>query len=81
MVSGSGLYALAHLFGLGELSTPLMGTGGCGTIEYASLEDAIDGVINGRVWGGMHFRGSSEVGAEAGRQIARYVRRNFLRRL
>ncbi|KYF58578.1 hypothetical protein BE08_11685 [Sorangium cellulosum] len=52
MVSGSGLYALAHLFGLGELSTPLMGTGGCGTIEYASLEDAIDGVINARVWGG-----------------------------
>ncbi|AUX23321.1 uncharacterized protein SOCEGT47_038440 [Sorangium cellulosum] len=49
VVSGSGLYALAHLFGLGEPSTPLLGTGGCGTIEHASLEDAIDGVINARV--------------------------------
>lgn len=81
MVSGSGLYALAHFFGLGDLPQPLQGIGGCGTIEYASLQDAIDGVINARVWGGMHFRGSGEVGAETGRKIARYVRRNFLRRL
>jgi hypothetical protein len=81
MVTGSGLYELARFFGIGELEDPLVGPSACGTIVYASLGDAVQGVIDARVWGGMHFRGSGEVGARTGKRIGRYVHRNFLRPL
>jgi hypothetical protein len=81
MVSGSGLHLLAKFFGYDPLPNALQGIGQCGTIEYPSLAASIQGVIDARVWGGMHFRSSGEVGSEAGFQIATYVRQNFLQRL
>jgi hypothetical protein len=50
-------------------------------MEYPSLGVTIQGVIDGRVWGGMHFRNSGEVGAAVGFEIATYVRHHFLRKL
>ncbi|WP_437284835.1 vanadium-dependent haloperoxidase [Sorangium sp. So ce406] len=78
MVSGATLYALMEFFGGGRLDEPLVGTNTCGDIVFSSLKDAVEGVINARVWGGIHYRGSGEVGARTGRKIARYVHRNFL---
>ncbi len=78
MASGAGLYLLAKFFP-GQLRQPVHATStGCGTRTYARLTDAVDEVINARIWGGMHFRHSGEVGAHLGKQIAHWVYENAL---
>ncbi|WP_129348307.1 vanadium-dependent haloperoxidase [Sorangium cellulosum] len=81
MVSGATLYALMEFFGGGRLDAPLVGTNTCGDIVFSSLKDAVEGVINARVWGGIHYRSSGEVGARTGKKIAKYVHRRFLKPL
>lgn len=81
METGAALYTLMEFFGRGPLDNPLVGTTTCGTLEFASLPDAVEGVIDARVWAGVHFRHSGEVGARTGKRLSRYVRRHFLKPL
>jgi hypothetical protein len=46
---------------------------GTGPRSYARTDDKIKGVIDARVWGGMHFRTSAEHGAELGKNVAKWV--------
>jgi hypothetical protein len=78
MVSGAALHMLIEFFGQGELPRPLVGTSQCGDLLFDSLADSIAGVIDARVWGGQHFRGSGEVGSQTGERIVRHVYENFL---
>jgi hypothetical protein len=43
------------------------------THHYERTDDMVRDVKNGRVWGGMHFRNSTEVGAELGKDVAKWV--------
>jgi len=45
--------------------------------SYDSFSQAIDEVIDARVWGGMHYRSSSETGARMGKKVARLAARAF----
>jgi hypothetical protein len=45
--------------------------------SYSSFSQALDEVINARVFGGMHYRSSIEVGARMGRQAAKRAARAF----
>src|SRR5262245_32054336 len=47
--------------------------------SYARFSQAIDEVIDARVWGGMHYRSSSETGARMGRKVAKFAARAFRR--
>jgi hypothetical protein len=48
------------------------------THHYENTDDMVRDVSNGRVWGGMHFRHSTVVGAELGKEIAKWVaKRHF----
>jgi len=49
------------------------------TRQWTSLSEAVDEVIDARVYSGIHFRNSDEVGARMGRQIAQFVSRHALR--
>jgi hypothetical protein len=40
---------------------------------WATFSEGVDEIINARVWGGVHFRNSDEVGADIGRKIGRYT--------
>jgi hypothetical protein len=51
------------------------------TRTYHGAEDLVREIINARVYGGMHFRNSSEHGAALGRQVAKWVARNEFRRV
>jgi hypothetical protein len=42
-------------------------------LTYTSFTDAATEVVNARVWGGIHWRTSSEVGRTLGRQVGRYA--------
>lgn len=78
MVSGAGLYVLERFFP-GKLKQPLqvMSTD-CGSRTFVRLSDAVEEVIGARVWGGMHFRHSGEVGAALGKKIAHWVHAQYL---
>ena len=45
--------------------------------SYSSFSQALDEVIDARVYGGMHYRFSGEVGAEIGRKASRLAARAF----
>lgn len=50
------------------------------TRQWSSLSDAVQEVIDARVYSGIHFRNSDEVGARMGRQVAQFVSRHALRK-
>ncbi len=50
------------------------------TRSWNSFSEAVDEVIDARVYSGIHFRNSDEVGARMGRQIAQFVSRHALRK-
>lgn len=50
------------------------------TRTWTSFSEAVDEVIDARVYSGIHFRNSDEVGARMGRQIAQFVSHHALRR-
>ncbi len=51
------------------------------TRSFDKLSDYVADVVNGRVYEGVHYRTSGEVGAAMGRQIGEYVVQNYLRPL
>lgn len=50
------------------------------TREWSSLSEVVEEVIDARVYSGIHFRTSDEVGARMGRQVAQFVSKHALRR-
>jgi hypothetical protein len=44
---------------------------------FSSLSQAVDDVGNSRVWGGLHFRRSIDVGNQLGRDVAANVAANW----
>jgi len=52
-----------------EFSSTASGT----THTFEDTDDFLTEIGNARVWGGMHYRTSTEVGADLGTRIAKYV--------
>ena len=50
------------------------------TRHWNTFSEAVDEVIDARVYSGIHFRNSDEVGARMGRQVAQFVSKHALRR-
>jgi hypothetical protein len=50
------------------------------TRNWNSFSEGVQEVIDARVYSGIHFRNSDEVGARMGRQIAQFVSHHALRR-
>jgi hypothetical protein len=49
------------------------------TRQWLTLDQAIDEVIDARVYSGIHYRTSDQVGARLGRQVAGFVLTHALR--
>jgi PAP2 superfamily len=61
---------------------PLAFTGNGGAVRHYTSVAAIHAEEgNARVWGGMHWRNSTEVGTALGRRVGRYTARHLLQRL
>jgi hypothetical protein len=61
---------------------PLAFTGNGGAVRhYASVKEIHDEEGNARVWGGMHWRHSTEVGTAVGRRVGKYTARHLLKPL
>jgi hypothetical protein len=48
-------------------------------LNYTAWEEITDDIDDARVYGGIHFRFEQETGARQGRQVGRYILRNYLR--
>ena len=70
---------LEHFFGDAIPPVKLTSTTAPGvTRTYAKLSDYVTEVINARIYDGVHYRASGEVGADMGRKIADYTVRTHL---
>ena len=49
------------------------------TRSYTRVSDAVEEIINVRVWSGIHFRNADQDGARIGQQIAKYRDGHFFR--
>jgi hypothetical protein len=49
------------------------------TRSFNTIEQAMDELVNARVWVGFHFRNSDIVGKEVGRKISKFALSHFLR--
>ena len=53
-----------------------------GFVRYwQTFSEGVQEVIDARVYSGIHFRTSDEVGARLGRQVAKFVMTHALRRI
>jgi len=75
---GAGALAFyTEWFGTDEFPLAFTGNGGA-VRHYASVAEIHDEEGNARVWGGMHWRNSTEVGTALGRRVGRYTARHLL---
>ena len=47
-------------------------------LHYTAWEQITDDIDDARIYGGIHFRFDQEAGARQGRQVGRYILRNYL---
>jgi hypothetical protein len=83
IIAGSAGTVMQALFGTGTLpeftlSTP---TAPGVTHRWTRLQDYIDEPSNARIWSGIHYRFSTDVGTDMGRKIGEYTVQNYLRPL
>ncbi len=76
--STTGFYTV--WFGTDRFPLDFTGTGGA-VRHYESVHDIHVEEGNARVWGGMHWRNSTEVGTALGRRVGRYTARHLLKRV
>lgn len=80
IVAGAAGTVMQAIFGTGtlpefSLTTP---TAPGVTHRWTRLQDYIEEPLNERVWSGIHYRFSTEVGAAMGRKIGEYTVQNYL---
>lgn len=80
IVAGAAGTVMQAIFGTGtlpefSLTTP---TAPGVTHRWTRLQDYIEEPSNARVWSGIHYRFSTEVGAAMGRKIGEYTVQNYL---
>jgi hypothetical protein len=77
--AGAAQAVLEHVFGEepGVVITMTSASAPGVTETYTTFKDIADGVVNARVWGGIHWRTSSALGRSVGKELGRYVVRHF----
>jgi hypothetical protein len=74
-LSGSIVATLQDFFGTDQVGWSDTTNGGL-TRSFSRLSQAIDEVVDARVWSGIHFRTADEQGARIGRQVAQWRKRH-----
>ena len=80
-ISGAALRMMRNLLGDNHAFTLRSPAYPTFVYDYPSFSAAILGVQNARIWGGIHYRFATQVGAAGGAMVADYIFQNFLRPL
>jgi PAP2 superfamily len=75
-LSASFVATLQELFGTDQMAWTDTNRGGF-TRSFTSFSQAIEDVIDARVWSGIHFRTADKHGAKIGRQVAEWRREHY----
>jgi len=75
-LSASFVATLQEFFGTDDIGWTDTNLGGM-TRSFTHLSDAIEEIIDVRIWSGIHFRSSDEQGAKIGRQVAKYREHHY----
>jgi CheY-like chemotaxis protein len=75
--SGAFVGALRSFFGTDRIAFSATSSSSGATWSFTSFSQALDEVIDSRVWGGIHFRTAEVQGAQLGREVARWERRHY----
>ncbi|HZB23063.1 MAG TPA: vanadium-dependent haloperoxidase, partial [Gaiellaceae bacterium] len=77
-LSSAMVRTLQQFFGTDEIGWTDTNGGGL-TRSFTRLSQAIDEVVDARVWSGIHFRTADEAGAQIGKQIAQYAHARYFK--
>jgi len=81
VVDGAAAVVLKSVFGSGsvpEITLTYDAMPGV-TRKYTSIQQLEDEVSMARIWGGVHYRTSNEVGHAVGKKVGEYVLQNYMR--
>jgi hypothetical protein len=77
-LSGSFVATLQDFFGTDRIGWTDTNNAGL-TRSFTRFSQAIDEVVDARVWSGIHFRNTDEQGARIGRQVASWRERHYFK--
>jgi hypothetical protein len=77
-LSGSIVKTLQQFFGTDEIAWTDTNMAGL-TREFSSLSQAIEEIVDARVWSGIHFRTADRQGQRIGRRVASYRQGRYFR--
>ena len=77
-LSGAFVATLQDFFGTDRIGWTDTNNAGL-TRSFDRFSEAIDEVVDARVWTGIHFRNADEQGAKIGRQVAGWRERHYFR--
>jgi hypothetical protein len=75
-LSGSYVATLQDFFGTDKIGWTDTNNGGL-TRSFTRFSQAIDEIVDARVWSGIHFRNADEQGAKIGRQVAKWREQHY----
>jgi hypothetical protein len=81
-VTGAFAFAVEQFFGTKKVavaltSTSVPNTGGLMTFAFTNTDNIVKFVIEGRIYGGMHYRTSGVHGSVIARKVAHYVAKHY----
>jgi hypothetical protein len=84
-VSSAMLSAMRQFFGTDKIAIDIVSTRFVGTPaqtrHFERFSDALNEVIDARVWGGIHFRTADEQGAKLGKAVAKWEGEHYFKPL
>jgi len=81
-LSGAVLNALANFFGRDKVEFDIVSGRSLDGVpipkrHFERFSDALQEVVEARIWGGIHFRTADEQGAKIGKQIAQWIKTRY----
>jgi hypothetical protein len=80
-LSGAILNVAEDFFGTDRVAFDVVSTRFAQPRHFERFSDALEEIVDARIWGGIHFRTADEQGAKLGAQVARYVRKHSFERV
>jgi hypothetical protein len=75
--TGAFVNTLQNFFGTDKIGFSAFSNKSCTTRSFERFSDALDEVIDARVWAGIHFRTADVQGAVLGNKVAHYLKKHY----
>jgi hypothetical protein len=85
-LSGAVLGTIANFFGTDKVEITVVSPRSLNGVAipprtFDRLSDALDEIVEARIWGGIHFRTADVQGTVIGKKVAKYVRKHYFKPL